>query len=148
MSVILTRLVHRDCTLGVVSGCTTLEAVELGIKTDHGIQITSRIQDTIADAAKTHVLTAHKGQDVNLRLLTAFIIWKDGGKGINLLAISKDRASKQIQLALDRGCVDHLHVEFTAKIISPNEKIDQSVSHNNEATFTTMQLKKVFSREV
>lgn len=133
MAAILTRLVHRNCVLKCTNGCATFEAVDFGVHTKNGIEITPTVIGTIIAAAKTHVTTAHRMKGtVEIQITSAFIVWKDSGNGVDFMTMDSDRARKQIQLARDRGCIDRLYVEFKTKATAPQENHSETQSTGND----------------
>ncbi|RYC64027.1 hypothetical protein CHU98_g2189 [Xylaria longipes] len=116
MTNVLVRFVYRN---GTFMDDGIYDAIEFTanpiINQPNRNQCTSTVTQTITAAIKAHVAVTHRLTAVNVDVQTAHFVWKDGGRGSNLMKMDEEKARNQVALARDRGCVDHIHIEFTTR---------------------------------
>jgi hypothetical protein len=100
----------------IASDCEAYNAIDFSLYLKRETTVT----DVITAAVKDHLEATHKVAPTKVAICEAIMIWKGDhdDHGSNLLDMKDDAARTQLELALARGCVDHLHIEYTAEIPS------------------------------
>ncbi|TGJ86573.1 hypothetical protein E0Z10_g2202 [Xylaria hypoxylon] len=120
-AIILVYFIHRRCNKEY---CEANDAVNFGDYVNGILRLDDDIMSTITAAAKDHVATAHRHKHTDVKLSSATFMWERSGKytkvGSDLLKMDEDKRCDQLKLALQRGHVDYLEVEFTSKAVPKN----------------------------
>ncbi|KAI0546513.1 hypothetical protein F4679DRAFT_411565 [Xylaria curta] len=90
--------------------CDTYDAIDIGALSKAADNEANIFRDMIQAAVKEHVEALHWFDPAYVS--ACYFVWKDTGRGRDIMSMKKATLRAQIALARARGWIDSIHVEF------------------------------------